>query len=449
MQPQAVEIEKAVLGALIVDKTAILEVINTLYSECFYLAKHQYIWNAIKDCYEQGNPIDLLTVKNQLEKEERLNEVGGVYYLVELTNQVASAANIEYHAFLLRDKAILRQAIVLGHTITREASETGANALKIAQNVQRAALELTSSTTKGGFESLSSITGKMQEEMTTKRNQESGLNGVPTGFAEFDQMTNGWQAGDLIIIAARPAMGKSGLALKLAYNAATNGKAVGIVSLEMPKIQNAQRLISQASGVGISKIRKAEMESYEWQKLTDSSELLVQLPIYIDDTPSMNIFELQAKASRMKAQGQLDMLVIDYLQLMTSSQKNREQEIAAISRKLKEIAKELEIPVIALAQLSRAVENRGGAKRPQLSDLRESGAIEQDADMVSFIYRPEYYGINEDEEGQSLAGVAEVIVAKHRNGPTGTVKLQFIAHTTDFTDLQPNFDTGEVPNSPF
>lgn len=439
VQPQALPLEEAVLGALMLDKDSIAIVIDILRAESFYADAHQAIYKAILRLFERSQPVDLLTVTEELKKGGELEVAGGPYYLVGLTNRVASAANIEYHARLISQKHIQRELIRVSTGIIRDAYEDTTDVFQLLDDAEQGLFNITQQNLSRSYEGMGTLASKALKQLEEMSKREAGLTGVPTGFSDLDRITSGWQPSDLIIMAARPGMGKTSLTLALAKNAAMDfGKPVAFFSLEMSNLQLVTRLISLESEISGSKMRSGQLEDYEWQQLHTVIEKMSEVPIFIDDTPGINIFELRAKCRRLKMQNDIQMVVIDYLQLMTGggdNKGNREQEISAISRGLKGLAKELNIPVIALSQLSRAVETRGGMKRPQLSDLRESGAIEQDADIVSFIYRPEYYQILEDEEGQSLKGVGEVIIAKHRNGALGTVKLKFIDKYAKFTDV--------------
>jgi len=365
--------------------------------------------------------------------------------LVELTNRVASAANIEYHARIITQKHIQRELIRVSTKVIKDAFEDTTDVFNLLDEAEQGLFAITQQNLSRSYESMGSLTSRALKQLEELSQKKSGLTGVPTGFTDLDRLTSGWQPSDLIILAARPGMGKTAFTLALARNAAVDfDKPVAVFSLEMSNVQLVQRLISMEAEISGSKLRSGQLEDYEWQQLQSAIEKMSEVPIYIDDTPGINIFELRAKCRRMKMQHDIQMVVIDYLQLMSggpdSGKGNREQEISMISRSLKGLAKELSVPVIALSQLSRAVETRGGNKRPMLSDLRESGAIEQDADIVSFIYRPEYYSILEDEEGNSLKGVGEIIIAKHRNGALDTVKLKFIDHFAKFTNLDdPDF----------
>jgi replicative DNA helicase len=441
IQPQAVPLEEAVLGALMLDREALPAVMEILRPESFYLEAHQHVYRAILKLFERSNPVDLLTVTEELRKSGDLEKVGGGYYLVELTNRVASAANIEYHARIISQKQIQRELIGVSTKIIRDAYEDTTDVFDLLDEAEKGLFAITQNNLSRTFESMGSLSSKVLKQIEEMTGKSDGLTGVPTGLVELDRLTSGWQPSDLIIIAARPGMGKTSLLLAMALNAAKDfNKGVAMFSLEMASTQLVSRLISMEAEISGSKMRSGKLEDYEWQQLQSTVERLNSVPIYIDDTPGINIFELRAKSRRLKMQHDIQMVIIDYLQLMTGGSENgknsnREQEIAGISRALKGMAKELNVPVIALSQLSRAVEVRGGSKRPQLSDLRESGSIEQDADIVGFIYRPEYYGILEDEAGQSLKGVAEVIIAKHRHGALETVKLKFTDTFAKFGNL--------------
>ena len=445
VQPQALPLEEAVLGAIMLDKDALPVVLDILRSDSFYSDGHKAIYKAMLRLFEKSQPVDLLTVTEALRSSGELEMVGGPYYLVELTNRVASAANIEYHARIISQKHIQRELIRVSTKIIKDAFEDTTDVFELLDEAEQGLFSITEQNLNRSFDTMGSLTSQVLKNIEELSQKEEGLTGVPTGFIELDRLTSGWQSSDLIIVAARPGMGKTAYTLALAKNAAMDfGKGVAFFSLEMASVQLVQRLISMEAEIPAQKMRNGQLEDYEWQQLQSAIEKMSDVPIFIDDTPGINIFELRAKCRRLKMQHDIQMVVIDYLQLMSggpdSGKGNREQEISNISRGLKGLAKELRVPVIALSQLSRAVETRGGMKRPQLSDLRESGAIEQDADIVSFIYRPEYYQILEDEEGNSLKGVAEIIIAKHRNGALKTIKLKFIDHFAKFTNLEdPDF----------
>lgn len=605
--PQAIPLEEAVLGALMIDKDALTSVLDILQPESFYLDAHQLIYRAMLRLFERSQPIDLLTVTEELKKTAHLEAIGGPYYLVELTNKVASSANIEFHGRLIAQKFIQRELIRVSNDIIRNAYEDTTDVFDLLDDAEQGLFSIAEKNMSRSYDTMSSLAAKALKQIEELKGKEDGLTGVPTGFTDLDRITSGWQPSDLVIMAARPGMGKTSLVLSLAKNAAVEyQKGVAIFSLEMASIQLAQRLISMESEVPLQKMRNGQLEEDEWKRLKEAIERISDAPVYIDDTPGINIFELRAKCRRMKLQYNIQLIIIDYLQLMSgggeAGKGNREQEVSAISRALKGLAKELSVPVIALSQLSRAVETRGGSKRPQLSDLRESGcltgdarlqdahtgqfytikdlaerpeqdpvwvvsmdknyqlkpfkllrafssgqkqvfelvtrtgrkikasanhpflkfegwaplealkvgdriavpdlineitdnpalenpipkntiwdeilainsleveevydatieeshnfvandiivhnSIEQDADMVTFIYRPEYYQILEDEQGQSLKGIAEIIIAKNRHGAQDTVRLKFTGEFARFSNLD-DPDFGSFPSDVF
>lgn len=440
--PQAVELEEAVLGALMLEKDALTNVIDILKVQSFYKDSHKVIFQAILDLFTESQPIDLLTVTSQLRKNGALEIAGGAFYVTELTSKVASAANIEYHARIITEQSIKRELIKISGEIQKEAFEDTTDVFELLDKMEQSLFEISEKNIRKNYSDMRSIMREAIIELEARKNQKDGLTGVPSGFTALDRVTSGWQKSDLVIIAARPAMGKTAFVLSVLRNAAVDhNRPVAIFSLEMSSIQLVNRLISSEAELDSEKIKKGSLADHEWAQLVHKTAKLSKAPLFVDDTPALSILELRAKCRKLKAQHDIQMVVVDYLQLMSGDSKNggqggnREQEIASISRALKKIAKELAIPVIALSQLSRAVETRGGDKRPQLSDLRESGAIEQDADMVMFLYRPEYYGITQDEDNNSTAGVGEVIIAKHRNGSLENVKLRFIGKYTKFMDL--------------
>jgi len=434
VMPQAIQIEQVVIGAAILDKNAYPNISEKLRPESFYLQAHGAIYEAMTQLFENSKPIDILTIQNQLSKNNKLEEIGGLNYLMELSNMVSSSANIEYHAHIILQKYIQRQLIQISTLTINEAYAGDMDVLEMLDATEQALYDITDQNMNTGFLPVSNIAAGVATKLEKLSQQPEALTGVPTGFSHLDKMTNGWQKSDLIIIAARPGMGKTAFSLSLAYNAAANGRPVGIFSLEMNNDQLVERLLSMDSMIPATSIKQARLSAEEWPVLAASVAKISSLPLYIDDTPAINIFELRAKCRRLKQHHGISMIVIDYLQLMRGVDKkgsNREQEISSISRSLKAMAKELEIPVIALSQLSRAVETRGGDKRPILSDLRESGAIEQDADIVTFIYRPEYYGINDDEDDDTSS---EIILKKNRHGAVGTTKLKFLKEYVKFTE---------------
>ncbi|OBX24482.1 replicative DNA helicase [Gelidibacter algens] len=444
--PQAIDLEEVVLGAMMIDKKGVDEVIDILSPDAFYKDAHKYIFEAIFKLFENSEPVDLLTVSSQLKKDAKLDLVGGDFYLISLTQRVSSSAHIEFHARIILQKFIQRSLIKISNEIIEEAYDETKDVFDLLDHAEAKLYEVTQGNIKKSTETAQSLVIQAKKKIEDISNKE-GMSGIPSGFDKLDKLTSGWQESDLIIVAARPGMGKTALTLSMARNiAVTHNIPVAFFSLEMASVQLITRLISSETGLSSEKLRTGKLEKHEWEQLNVKVKALEKAPLFIDDTPSLSIFDLRAKARRLASQYGIKMIIIDYLQLMTAggSQKggNREQEISTISRNLKALAKELSLPVIALSQLSRAVETRGGSKRPLLSDLRESGAIEQDADIVSFIYRPEYYKIDEwdDEERSPTEGQAEFIVAKHRNGGLENIRLKFIGHLGKFDNLD-DFDT--------
>ncbi|MGG5505295.1 MULTISPECIES: replicative DNA helicase [unclassified Myroides] len=442
LPPQVTDFEEAVLGAMMIDKKGIDEVIDILQPDAFYKEGHKYIFEAIDQLFVGNQPIDLLTVSAQLRKNAKLDAAGGDAYLVSLTQKISSSAHIEFHSRVILQKFIQRSLIRISNEIIEDAYDETTDVFDLLDKAEAKLYEVTQGNIKKSSETAQSLVAQAKkriEEISTKE----GLSGLPTGFHKLDELTSGWQPSDLIIIAARPGMGKTAFVLSMARNISIEaGAGVAFFSLEMSSVQLITRLISSETGLSSEKLRTGKLEKHEWEQLNVKVKDLERAPLFIDDTPSLSIFDLRAKARRLASQYGIKLIVIDYLQLMTAggSQKgggNREQEISTISRNLKALAKELDIPVIALSQLSRAVETRGTSKRPLLSDLRESGAIEQDADIVSFIYRPEYYKIEEwdDEFRSPTAGQAEFIVAKHRNGGLDNIRLKFLGMYGKFDNL--------------
>ena len=439
--PQATDLEEAVLGALMLERDALTDVIDILKVESFYKEAHQRIYGAITQLFANSEPIDLLTVKNQLVTTGELEMAGGIQYLAELTQRVNSAANIEFHARIVVEHSLKRQLITVSSEIQKMAYEDTTDVFMLLDKIEQELFRISEANIRKNYADMGQIMRMALIELEMKKDQKEGLTGVPTGFTALDRVTSGFQKTELIIIAARPGMGKTAMILSACRNAAVDhGQAVAFFSLEMSSIQLVNRLISAEAELESDKLRKGNLLPHEWAQLHAKIGKLTNAPIFIDDTPALSILELRAKSRRLKAQHDVQMIVIDYLQLMSGDSGgkgigNREQEIANISRSLKQLAKELNVPVVALSQLSRAVETRGGDKRPQLSDLRESGSIEQDADMVMFIYRPDYYGITQDEAGNSVAGIGELIIAKNRAGSLDTVQLRFIGKYTKYCDL--------------
>lgn len=440
LPPQAVELEQAVLGALMIERNAVNEAIDILQPESFYVEAHRRIFDAILALFRNDQPIDMLTVTEELKKRGELDIVGGRFYITQLTGMVASSANVQYHARIISQKHILRELIRISADTMRDAYDDSADVFDLLDKTEQELYGITSGNLKRNYESMSGLIQGAIEQIESAKNKTSGVSGVPTGFIKLDKITAGWQRSDMIIVAARPGMGKTAFVLSMARNIAVEQqRAVAVFSLEMSSTQLVTRLIASETGISSEKLRKGDLDDQEFGELHKRISQLDKAPIFIDDTPALNIFELRAKCRRLKSQHNVELIIIDYLQLMTaggdSKGGNREQEISSISRSIKSIAKELDVPIIALSQLSRAVETRGGDKRPQLSDLRESGAIEQDADLVCFLYRPEYYKIYEDHYGPTN-GVGEVIIAKHRNGALDTVLLRFVPELAKFADLE-------------
>jgi replicative DNA helicase len=444
--PQAVELEEAVLGAMMIDKKGIDDVIDILSSDAFYDSKHQEIYAAIYELFQNSEPIDLLTVSNLLKKNGKLEFVGGDFFLIRLTQKVASSAHIEFHARIILQKFIQRRLISISSEIIENAYDESTDVFDLLDEAEGKLFEVTQGNLKKSSEDAGSLVKQALKKIQEIGNQE-GMSGLATGFTKLDALTSGWQPSDLVIIAARPGMGKTAFVISMAKNMAIDfNHGVAVFSLEMSSVQLITRMISSETGLTSEKLRKGNLEPHEWEQLNVKVKKLSDAPIFIDDTPSLSIFDLRAKARRLVSQHGVKIIVIDYLQLMTAGGKaggNREQEISMISRNLKALAKELAVPVIALSQLSRAVETRGGSKRPLLSDLRESGAIEQDADIVSFIFRPEYYGMTEwdDDEHTPCEGQGEFIVAKHRNGGLDNIRLKFTGHLAKFSDLEEGFSS--------
>jgi replicative DNA helicase len=431
--PQAADVERTVLGALMIDEHAAAAAMEVLDEGAFYVTAHRHIYGCMRDMFGRSVPIDVITVANELKKTGVLEAVGSEAYLAELVASVATSANISYYAKILLDKATLRGLISTAGEITTACFDAESEAQEVLDKAQERVFSISESRVKGGFQSVRELLPHTFDEI--ENYTKGGLVGVPTGFTELDEMTTGFQKGDFIVVAGRPSMGKTAFCLSAGLNAAVKAKkAVAIFSLEMSKAQLVQRMLCAEARINMHKLRSGTLPKRDYPKLGIAAGPLSEAPIYIDDTPGIGVLEIRAKARRLKMQKGLDMIIVDYLQLMGSGNQkieSRQQEISQISRNLKGLAKELEVPVVALSQLSRAVEQRGGDKHPQLSDLRESGAIEQDADMVMFVYRGEYY----DKEDPTVAGVAEIIVGKQRNGPIGTIRLSFVKEFARFENL--------------
>ena len=447
--PQALDLEEAVLGAIMVEKDAVISILDVIKAESFYKETHQTIFKTIIDLSTRLEPIDLLTVSEELRRRNQLEEVGGPVYLAQLTSKIGSAAHLEFHAKIIAQKYIQRELIRVSSDIQNRAFDDSIDVDDLLDYSEMELFKVAEGNIKRETAQINVLVKQALKNIEEAGKREDGLSGVPSGFTDLDRMTSGWQKSDLVIVAARPSMGKTALVLSMARKMAVDHKtAVAFFSLEMASLQLVNRLIVSESGISSDKIRNGKLDPHEWTQLVVKIKDLTEAKIFIDDTPALSIFEFRAKCRRLKAQHDIGVIVIDYLQLMTGPSEtkgNREQEVSTISRSLKAIAKELNVPIIALSQLNRSVETRGGNKRPQLSDLRESGAIEQDADVVIFIHRPEYYGFMEDEEGNSNAGLAEIILSKHRNGATGDIKLRFEKEMARFSDLD-NVDYSDYLN---
>ncbi|MFA5575203.1 MAG: replicative DNA helicase [Brumimicrobium sp.] len=437
--PQALDLEQAVLGAMMIDNTALNIAVEVLgRKEAFYDPKHQVIFEAIKGVYKTSMPVDLLTITEQLRRDGALEVAGGAYYLSSLTNKIASAANAEHHARLVMEKFIQREIITVSNDILRDAYDETKDVFEVLSKAEEGLFNIAQNNMKKSYDEMSSVMKEAITEIEKARDNADGVSGIPTGLTDLDRITSGWQRSDMIVIAARPAMGKTAFVLTMARNMAVDYNIpVAIFSLEMSSVQLVKRLISSEAQIDAEHLRKGNIRDDQLQQIHTRIGKLSKAPIYIDDTPGISIFDLRAKCRRMKNKHDIQAVIIDYLQLMTAGTGskgggNREQEISQISRSIKEIAKELNVPVLVLSQLNRSVEVRGGDKKPVLSDLRESGAIEQDADIVAFIHRPEYYEILETEDGTPTKGLGNIIIAKHRNGSTGTVQLKFIGKYAKF-----------------
>lgn len=458
--PQAIDLEEAVLGAILIEKLAINEVINILSPRSFYKQAHEEIYKSIIHLFAKSEPIDVLTVTNHLRTIGKLELVGGPVFVTELTSRINSSANIEYHARIIAEQAIKRDLITTCSDTLKSCYDPTVDALNLIDDTQEEIFRISNSISSGDSKEMRGVLRVVMENMAKAMKLPDGITGTPSGFTDIDKVTGGWQRSDLIIIAARPGMGKTAFVVNNIRNTAIKfGLPVAMFSLEMSAEQLVTRMIaSEVDDIEIStnKMVRGRITDEEFAHISKKINLLASSNIFIDDSAGLSINQLKSKCHKLKIKNDIQLIVVDYLQLMTANRGNgktgnREQEIAEIARGLKNIAKSLNIPVVALSQLSRAVETRGGDKRPQLSDLRESGAIEQDADIVAFLYRPEYYGIKEDESGQSLSGIGEFIISKHRNGPLETILLKYISRQTKFTDLmtEPRTITSFYEKDPF
>ncbi len=440
LPPQNVEAEQCVLGGILIEAGALLKVIEILRPEDFYKEAHGIIYSAILNLFDRNEPQDLVTVHNELKRSGQLEKVGGALYLAELTETVPVASNIEYYARLVRDKAILRRLIEKSSDIASLCYEEAQDVDDILEYAESAIFEVSQAKIKQSFHKINDILKDSIKKVQDLYEKKELITGVPSGFTELDKLTAGFQPSDLIIIAGRPSMGKTAFALNIAQHAAVdNGIPTAIFSLEMSKEQLALRMLCSEAMVDSNKVRTGFLSKEDWPRLITAAGNLSEAPLFIDDTPALSVLEMRAKARRLKSDQNIGLVIVDYLQLMQGKNaERREQEISEISRSLKAMAKELNVPVIALSQLNRKVEDRPN-KRPQMSDLRESGAIEQDADVIAFIYRDEVY--NRDENNPRR-GKAEIIVAKQRNGPTGTVLLAFVGKYSTFGNLA---DEDQIP----
>ena len=449
LPPQATDIEELVLGALMLEKDALDKVADTLSPESFYKESNQAIYQAILGLFDNQQPIDIKTVVHQLKKTSLLEMAGGAYYISQLASKVNSSANIEYHAAIISEQAIKRSLISISSNIQKNAYEDTTDAFELLDYAEQQLFDISEKNIKRNYSKISDLSEKAVADIRAKMDNKDGLTGVPSGFSTLDRITSGWQPSDLVIIAARPGMGKTTFVTSVLRNAAVDfNEPVAIFSLEMSNAQLVNRIIASESELNGEKIKMGNLEEFEWEQIVHTTRSLFKAPMFIDDTPALSIREFRTKSRRLVSQYNVRLLIVDYLQLMCGetvgrNNMNREQEIASISRSLKNLAKELDIPIIALSQLSRSVETRGGDKRPVLADLRESGSIEQDADMVIFLYRPEYYDMDFDETGQSNKNLCELIIAKNRNGRTDSVRLKFIGEYTKFSDWDEQKIIGE------
>jgi replicative DNA helicase len=445
--PQANDMEEAVLGAVMLEKEAVITILDILKPESFYKEAHQKIFKAISDLSSREFPVDLYTVTEELRSHNELESVGGPVYLTQLTSKVVSAANVDFHARIVAQKYIQRELIRVSTDIQTRSFDDTYDVTELLDYSENALFQIAEGNIKREVAPINVVIKEAIREIEEAGKREDSLIGTPSGFTKLDRLTSGWQKSELIIIAARPSMGKTAFALSMARNMAIDhGKKVAIFSCEMSSIQLVNRLIIAETDIPGDKIKNGRLSEEEWKQLDTRIKKLVQAPIFIDDTPAISIFELRAKCRRLMAQHKLDIVIVDYLQLMSGPENagSREQEVSNISRSLKSIAKELNVPILALSQLNRSVEMRGGTKRPLLSDLRESGAIEQDADMVVFIHRQDKFGIPTFEDGSSTKGIAEIILAKNRNGPVDDVKLRFREEKAQFVDID-DFNIDESP----
>uniref|UniRef100_C5D9X0 Replicative DNA helicase n=1 Tax=Geobacillus sp. (strain WCH70) TaxID=471223 RepID=C5D9X0_GEOSW len=441
--PQSIEAEQAVLGAIFLDPSALTLASEILIPEDFYRASHQKIFHAMLRVADKGEPVDLVTVTAELSDTQQLEEVGGVSYLSELADAVPTAANVEYYARIVEEKSVLRRLIRTATSIAQDGYTREDEVDVLLDEAEQKIMEISQRKHSGAFKNIKDVLVQTYDNIEMLHNRKGEVTGIPTGFTELDRMTSGFQRSDFIIVAARPSVGKTAFALNIAQNVATKtNENVAIFSLEMSAQQLVMRMLCAEGNINAQNLRTGRLTPEDWGKLTMAMGSLSNAGIYIDDTPSIRVSDIRAKCRRLKQESGLGMVVIDYLQLIQGSGRNREnrqQEVSEISRSLKALARELEVPVIALSQLSRSVEQRQD-KRPMMSDIRESGSIEQDADIVAFLYRDDYY--NKDSENKNII---EIIIAKQRNGPVGTVQLAFIKEYNKFVNLERRFDDAQIP----
>ncbi|MEO5929372.1 MAG: replicative DNA helicase [Candidatus Kapaibacterium sp.] len=443
--PHSKDAEMSVLGAMMLDKEAASKVIQIVPPDAFYYETHRIVYTAMLALTDRNQPIDIITLNDELRRMGKLADVGGSHYLSELNMRTPTAANVEFHARIIFEKALKRRLISAATEIIGNCYSETTDAFEEVDHAEQKMFEIAESRNSRSYHSMKRLaheTIEMLETISSRFSEGGGVIGVPSGLVKLDNLTGGFQRSDLAILAARPSMGKTAMAMSMARNAAIDyKKAVAFFSLEMSATQLVMRLISAEAKVDAHRLRTGDLKNEHWQQIVSTVHRLTEAPLYIDDTPALGIMELRARARLMKREHNIELIVIDYLQLMHAPKaESREREISMISRGLKQLAKELDIPIIALSQLNRSVESRGD-KRPMLSDLRESGSIEQDADVVMFVHRPEYYGIMTDEEGMPTEGTAEIIIGKQRNGPTGTAKVAFIKEFARFENLAFQYDT--------
>lgn len=455
LPPQAPELESSVLGALMIEKDAYMTVADLLRPESFYKDQNRMVFEAIRTLASQDQPIDVLSVAEKMKNLGTLTQAGGVSYLSDLTRRVASTAHLRYHAQIVAQKSTARDLIAMASQLEESAYDETQDIEEVMQQAEAGIFEISQRAQKRDVTHIDPVIEEAFERMRKASKNEGNISGVPSGFHDLDKLTSGWQKSDLVIIAARPAMGKTAFVMSMAKNMAVNYNIpVAVFTLEMSNVQLGNRLLMNVCEIEGEKIKTGKMTKAEWSQLEHKSNELRGAPIYMDDTPSLSVFELRSKARKLVREHGIQIIIIDYLQLMNAtgiSFGNREQEISIISRNLKALAKELDIPIIALSQLNRNVESRSGleGKTPQLSDLRESGAIEQDADMVCFIHRPEYYHLYNDEKtGKDLRGLAQIIVAKHRNGATDSIWLRFRGKYAKFQNEDETYDDNELEPLP-